>query len=226
MTKILKTSPFTITRRKEVLLFMKIAFIKLQHDLLTFRMSRRESWDSTTRSKAVSAQAWRFWHEISGATCRLIPESGCCTRHEVQHPRGCSHKCFSETLKDRIFRFNLLSNGGHFAASHSNGTKQNCHAGEQKARRTGRRQTKEKLLDTICNLFACLAPVCPGFFPSMAILPHADDMLQEPLSPYKRKVIHTSITRESALTDPPELWAPTIGCVTIQYNILYLTKAT
>ena len=136
----MKTSPFTIRRRNEVLLFIKIAFIKLQHDLLTFRMSRRESWDSTTWSKAVSAQAWRFWHEISGATCRLTPDSGCCTRRKVQDSRGwfgkCSHNSFTDTsyeaLKERISRLYPVSNNAPFAASHSNGTKQDRHAGEKK----------------------------------------------------------------------------------------------
>lgn len=173
-------------------------------------MSRRESWDSTTGSKAVSAQAWRFWHEISGATCRLTPDSGCCTRRKVQDSRGwfgkCSHNSFTDTsyeaLKERISRHYPVSNNGPFAASHSNGTKQDRHAGVKK--NTLGEDKQSKLVGKMSKFFVPLVPVGTGFLSRMAVLSQADDMLED-----------TWITCESALTDTPELWAPSIGCVTI-----------
>ena len=50
--------------------------------------------------------------------------------------------------------------------------------------------SKIALLGTISDLFVCLVPVRP-FISGMAVLSHVDDMLQEPLSPYNRKVTYT-----------------------------------
>ena len=49
--------------------------------------------------------------------------------------------------------------------------------------------TKIAPLGTICDLFDCLLPARP-FISSMAVLSHSDDMLQEPLSSYNRR-LHT-----------------------------------
>ena len=175
-------------------------------------MSRRESWDSTTGSKAVSAQAWRFWHEISGATCRLTPDSGCCTRRKVQDSRGwfgkCSHNSFTDTS------YETLKDIGYLALTFypMMGILQlvtqmvlNKTATLESKRRIGRRQTKE--IPRYNKWPLCFS--CPSAH--RFSLQHGGFVL----CPYNQKVTHTWITRESALTDTPELWAPSIGCVTI-----------
>ena len=50
--------------------------------------------------------------------------------------------------------------------------------------------SKIALLGTISDLFVCLVSVRP-FISGMAVLSHVDDILQEPLSPYNRKVTYT-----------------------------------
>ena len=63
---------------------------------------------------------------------------------------------------------------------------------------------QSKLVGKMSKFFVPLVPVRTGFLSSMAVLSQTDDMLGD-----------TWITCESALTDTPELWAPSIGCVTI-----------
>ena len=63
---------------------------------------------------------------------------------------------------------------------------------------------QSKLVGKMSKFFVPLVPVRTGFLSSMAVLSQTDDMLED-----------TWITCESALTDTPELWAPSIGCVTI-----------
>ena len=63
---------------------------------------------------------------------------------------------------------------------------------------------QSKLVSKMSKFFVPLVPVGTGFLSRMAVLSQADDMLKD-----------TWITCESALTDTPELWAPSIGCVTI-----------
>ena len=63
---------------------------------------------------------------------------------------------------------------------------------------------QSKLVGKMSKFFVPLVPVRTGFLSSMAVLSQTDDMLE-----------NTWITCESALTDTPELWAPSIGCVTI-----------